>query len=89
MYTTTYFGQLNSSSLKWVGSFLCSSFCDHQLSKFSQITYWGIFFTLLPLLIKVSHIQQPVVQFFQRPNLLPFSFSSHLDGRLTKERASL
>lgn len=68
---------------------MLGSFYEYELSKFSQITYWGIFFTLLPLLIKVSHIQQPVVQFFQGPSLLSFSFSSYLDCRFTKKRASL
>lgn len=52
-------------------------------------TYGIGFATALPLLVKIPHIYQTILQLFQRPNLFAFPFSSHLNSRLAENCTSL
>lgn len=61
-----------------------------QISRLSSLfTHWVVFIKVLPLLVEVPHVHQPVLHLLQSPDLFPFSFATDLDGRLTEHHVTL
>lgn len=53
------------------------------------LTHRVVFIKVLPLLVKLPHVYQSVLHLLQSPDLLPFTFSSDLDGWLAQHCISL
>ncbi len=51
--------------------------------------YRVVLVKVLPLLIKLSHVHQPVFHLLKGPYLLPFAFPPHLNGRFAQYSISL
>lgn len=59
------------------------------MNLLSLITHWIVFIEVLPLLVQLPHVHQPVLHLLQSPDLLPFTFTTHLDGRLAQHCITL
>lgn len=55
----------------------------------SVFTHSVVFVKVLPLLVELPHVHQPVLHLLQSPDLLPFPLTPHLDGRLTQHDITL
>lgn len=55
----------------------------------SLFTHRVVFIKVLPLLVELPHVHQSVLHLLQSPDLLPFTFTANLDGRLTQHDVTL